>query len=299
MAKGQGHNVHRIVVLDGGLSTQLEIRGAEFSGQLWTGRALLEHPEMVREAHHDFVDAGAEIISTASYQVSRAGFLEVGLTAEDADRALVRSVELAREATKGTHVRVAASVGPYGAILHDGSEYRGNYGLSQQALEDFHRERIEILASSHPDFFAVETIPEITEAKAVAAVLADYPDIPAWVSFSCADDRHISSGETIEDAVAAIADLPSLIAVGVNCLPPEFIAPLATRIAAVSDIPIIGYPNRGGVWDAATETWSGHTPKTLAQWLGTWRDAGVTYVGGCCGHGATAIAQLKETLASA
>jgi homocysteine S-methyltransferase len=284
--------VTNVVVLDGGLSTQLEYLGADFSGDLWTGRALLDNPDIVRQAHQDFVDAGAQIITSASYQVSRRGFIAAGLTAADADRALVASVELAREATANTAVQVAASVGPYGATLHDGSEYRGNYGIDQAVLEDFHRERIAVLASARPDFFAVETIPEITEARAVVAVLRDYPAIPAWISFSCADDAHIASGETIEDAVAAVAGLPGLVAVGINCVPPESVSALVTRIAAVTDIPIIGYPNRGGVWDATTNSWVGHTPLSLAQWREQWEGLGVRFIGGCCGHGADAIAEL-------
>lgn len=281
-----------MVVLDGGLSTQLEHLGADFSGDLWTGRALLDNPDIVRQAHQDFVDAGAQIITSASYQLSRQGFVEAGLSIADADRALIASVTLAREATANTAVRVAASVGPYGATLHDGSEYRGNYGIDQAVLEDFHRERIAVLASAAPDVFAVETIPEITEARALVAVLRDYPEIPAWISFSCADDAHIASGETIEDAVAAVAGLPGLIAVGINCVPPESVSALVTRIAAVTDIPIIGYPNRGGVWDAATNTWVGQTPLSLAQWMVELKDLGVAFIGGCCGHGADAIAEL-------
>ena len=285
-----------VVVLDGGLSTQLERHGADFSGRLWTGKALLEKPDVVERAHRDFVDAGAAIISTASYQVSRSGFSAEGLTASDADLALTRSVEIARAATAGTDVKVAASVGPYGATLHDGSEYRGNYGVDQGTLEVFHRERIAVLAAATPDYFAVETIPEITEARALVAVLADFPEIPVWVSFSCGDDAHLVSGEPIEDAARVVAVLPQIVAIGMNCVPPENVAPLARRIASVTDTPIISYPNRGGQWDSATNTWSGQTPKTLAQWWPQWHAAGVTFVGGCCGHDATAIAQLRDVL---
>jgi len=285
-----------VVVLDGGLSTQLERHGADFSGRLWTGKALLEKPDVVERAHRDFVDAGAAIISTASYQVSRSGFSAEGLSASDADLALTRSVEIARAATAGTDVKVAASVGPYGATLHDGSEYRGNYGVDEGTLEVFHRERIAVLAAATPDYFAVETIPEITEARALVAVLADFPEIPVWVSFSCGDDAHLVSGEPIEDAARAVAGLPQLVAIGMNCVPPENVAPLASRIASVTDTPIISYPNRGGQWDSATNTWSGQTPKTLAQWWPQWHAAGVSFVGGCCGHDATAIAQLRDVL---
>ena len=285
-----------VVVLDGGLSTQLERHGADFSGRLWTGKALLEKPDVVERAHRDFVEAGATIISTASYQVSRSGFIAEGLSASDADLALTRSVEIARAATAGTGVKVAASVGPYGATLHDGSEYRGNYGVDQATLEVFHRERIAVLAAAKPDYFAVETIPEITEARALVAVLADFRDIPVWVSFSCGDDAHLVSGEPIEDAARVVAVLPHIVAIGMNCVPPENVAPLARRIASVTDTPIIGYPNRGGQWDSATNTWSGQTPKTLAQWWPQWHAAGVSFVGGCCGHDATAIAQLRDVL---
>ena len=285
-----------VVVLDGGLSTQLEHHGADFSGRLWTGRALLEKPDVVERAHRDFVEAGATVISTASYQVSRAGFVAEGLTADDADLALTRSVEIARAATAGTDVKVAASVGPYGATLHDGSEYRGNYGVDQGILENFHRERIAVLASAKPDYFAVETIPELTEARALVAVLADFPEIPVWVSFSCRDDAHLVSGAAIEDAARTVDALPQLVAIGMNCVPPENVAPLARRIASVTDTPIIGYPNRGGQWDSATNTWSGQTPKTLAQWWPDWRAAGVSFVGGCCGHDASAIAELRQAL---
>ena len=285
-----------VVVLDGGLSTQLERHGADFSGRLWTGKALLEKPDVVERAHRDFVEAGAMIISTASYQISRSGFIAEGMTAVDADLALTRSVEIARAATQGTDVKVAASVGPYGATLHDGSEYRGNYGVDQGTLEDFHRERIAVLAAAKPDYFAVETIPELTEARALVAVLADYPEIPVWVSFSCGDEAQLASGETIEEAARTVAVLPQLVAVGMNCVPPENVAPLARRIASVTDTPVIGYPNRGGQWDSVTNSWSGQTPRTLAQWWPQWHAAGVSFVGGCCGHDAAAIAQLRDVL---
>lgn len=286
------------VVLDGGLSTQLEVLGAKFSGALWTGRALLENPDIVRQAHKDFVDAGAEIISTASYQLSRAGFVAEGLSEADADRALVRSVEIAKDAVAGTTAKVAASIGPWGATMHDGSEYRGNYGVSQEFLENFHRERMSVLAQAKPDYWAVETIPEVTEAKALATVLAEFADIPAWVSFSCQDDSHVASGEPIADAVRAVTGVPSVMAVGVNCVPPENVAGLARAIRSATDLPIIAYPNRGGIWDAASGDWQGQSPKPLAEWLPEWAPIGVHMVGGCCGHGASDIRALRDSVDS-
>lgn len=289
-------NSRPLTVLDGGLSTQLDAEGATFSGPLWTARALLETPELVERAHRAFVEAGAEIISTASYQISRSGFLEAGMSVEDADRALLESVLVAKRASAGTATTVAASVGPWGATLHDGSEYRGNYGQSQTFLEDFHRERLLVLAEGKPDYFAIETIPEITEAKAVCEAIQSVPGIPFWVSFSCSTGTQLASGEPIRDAVLAIQHTPGLMALGVNCVPPENVESLLREISAVSDLPLIAYPNRGGIWDPDSGEWSGRHSAPLADWAPSWQAAGVSLLGGCCGYGASDIRELSQSL---
>lgn len=291
-----GEAMKHFTVLDGGLSTQLELHGAEIAGVLWTGAALVETPELVEAAHRDFVLAGAEIITTASYQLSRAGFVAAGRTPEEADRALLASVELARRVTKGTGARVAASIGPWGATRHDGSEYLGNYGVSQEFLENFHRERIAVLAHAAPDFFAVETIPEITEARAIAAVLADFSHIPSWFSFTASDDSHLPSGEAIEDAVLAVVSIPNLVAVGVNCVAGEHVQGLATAITTVTSLPVIAYPNKGGHWDPDSAEWQNQGETSLASGAEVWRAAGVRYLGGCCGYDATDIKALRRVL---
>jgi len=288
----------RPVILDGGLSTQIQLRGGDMSGSLWSAKALLDQPEVVEQAHRDFVAAGSDVVITASYQVSREGFVSAGLTPQDADDALQASVAVARLATEGSNTLVAASVGPYGAILHDGSEYRGNYGLSQEFLESFHRARLEVLASCEPDFFAVETIPDVTEARAIAAVLADLPDIPAWFSFTASDEAHLPSGESIEEAVLAVSALPALYAVGVNCVAPQHVRGLVHRIGAVSDSPIIVYPNSGGVWSAGEETWLGGNPPDLADWFSQWGGDTVRIIGGCCGVDAAEIVNLARSISS-
>lgn len=286
------------VILDGGLSTQIQIRGGDTSGSLWSARVLLDTPELVQAAHHDFVVAGSGVVITASYQVSRQGFMAAGLDAVAADEALRTSVVVARNATVGSTTRVAASVGPYGAILHDGSEYRGNYGETQEFLEAFHRERLEVLAHASPDFFAVETIPDVLEATALRTVLADMPEIPAWFSFTARDEAHLASGQAIEEAIAVVADLPSLHAVGVNCVAPEFVEGLVSRIQAVCDAPIIVYPNSGGVWSAGEESWSGDHPFDPTQWWDRWQNLGVDIIGGCCGVDAGDIQKLARSIAS-
>jgi homocysteine S-methyltransferase len=279
-------------LIDGGLSTELERLGAKIEGELWTGRALLDDPSLVASAHRAFALAGAEVVISSSYQLSRQGFIEVGLSAADADEALRNSIRVAREAVSGTDAKVAASIGPYGAVLHDGSEYRGDYTVTQADLEEFHAQRLAVLLEESPDFLAIETIPNLIEARALAQVLKDVM-VPKWFSFTAASDELLWSGEKVEDAVKIIADLPNLIAVGFNCVAPELVAGLATRIRPLFSGEIIAYPNRGGIWDSAKGIWLGNEPRSLSSWLSEWQTAGVTWVGGCCGTDSNDIAALR------
>ena len=282
-------------VIDGGLSTELERLGAKIQGELWTGRALLEDPAVVAEAHRAFALAGAEVVISSSYQLSRQGFEEIGLTAADADEALRQSIRVAKDAVAGTNAKVAASIGPYGAVLHDGSEYRGVYAVGQAELEKFHSERLAVLLEESPDYLAIETISNVVEAKALAQVLKNV-DVPKWFSFTAGSSELLWSGEKVEDAVREIAELPNLVAVGFNCVAPELVAGLAERIKPLINAEIIAYPNRGGTWDSAAGVWLGNEPRELASWLDEWTAAGVTWVGGCCSTDSRDIAAVKDAL---
>lgn len=284
------------VVVDGGLSTQLEVLGHDVSGGLWTARVLLEDPGVITRAHIDYVEAGADVVITASYQVSRAGFEEAGLTADAADAALIASIDAARFAVDGSSAKVAASVGPYGAILHDGSEYRGNYGLSRTWLADFHAERIDILLGGTPDLLAVETIPDVREAEALADVLAAAGGPAAWVCFSARDGEHLRAGQSIEEAVSVAAGIAGVQAVGINCTDPRYVTELVGRIRATVDLPIIVYPNAGGAWDAGDGQWRGGGGGLGVGLVGQWLAAGATAIGGCCGTDAAVVRRIGVAL---
>ena len=289
------------VVVDGGLSTQLGRLGQDTTGLLWTGRVLLDDPAAVTQAHRDFVAAGAGVVITASYQVSRQGFLEVGMTADQADYALLSSIVAARAAIDGRAVRVAASVGPYGAILHDGSEYRGDYGLTRRELSDFHRDRIQVLVGGRTDLLAVETIPDLLEAEAIVDVLAEYADVPAWMTFSTADSERLWAGQTIEDAILVAARAPNVIGVGINCTDPRHVTGLLHRIGGVTDLPTIVYPNAGGSWDSRGGEWRGARsdgPQFSSSAVEDWVLAGARAVGGCCGTDDRTIRMIANVLGS-
>ena len=282
--------------IDGGLASELEARGHDLTGDLWSARLLRDDPGAIRDVHTTYFLAGARIGISASYQASRSGFERHGLAAEDADRLLGLSVDLVREAREAAAAQgaahpmlVAASVGPYGATLHDGSEYRGRYGVAHDDLVAFHRERLEVLVAAEPDLLAIETVPDVDEARAIVEALDGY-HVPAWMSFSCVDDARTCAGQPVEDAARLVADA-GLDAVGVNCTKPEHIAGLVARIrAAQPELAIVLYPNAGRVWDGHASVWLGDGSDRLPdRAVSSWFDAGAGLVGGCCGLGPDAV----------
>ncbi|MHC2184418.1 homocysteine S-methyltransferase [Rathayibacter agropyri] len=278
------------VLIDGGLGTELEDRGAATGSALWSARVLLDEPDRVRDAHRAFAAAGARVAVTASYQVSVSGFAAAGLPATLAERALRDSVAIAREAQDGW---VAASVGPYGASLADGSEYRGDDGLTVAELAEWHGSRLHTLAAAAPDVLAVETIPSVREVRAVVAALRGSP-VPAWISVS-ARDGTTAAGEPLADAFAAAAASDDVLGVGVNCCPPGDVAD-AIRIArSVTDKLVVVYPNSGEEWDARERRWTGDAAFEPAL-VASWRHAGAGLIGGCCRVGPAALAALGRSL---
>lgn len=293
----------RTVVLDGGMSNQLESAGHDLGDELWSARLLAERPEAVTEAHLAYFEAGADVAITASYQATFEGFAKRGIDRARAAELLALSVESAREAARRARTRgatrplwVAASVGPYGAMLADGSEYRGRYGLTVAELERFHRPRIETLAAARPDALALETVPDIDEAEALLRAVRGV-GVPAWLSYSVAGDR-TRAGQPLEAAFALAADADEVIAVGVNCCAPEDARAAIETAARVTGKPVVAYPNSGETWDATTRSWTGRTTFTPEQ-VRAWHTAGAQLIGGCCRVGPEAVADIARTLAEA
>ncbi|MFF3350583.1 homocysteine S-methyltransferase [Streptomyces sp. NPDC002779] len=278
------------VVLDGGMSNQLEAAGHDLSDELWSARLLAERPEAITEAHLAYFEAGADVAITASYQATFEGFAGRGIGPERAAGLLSLSVELARAAARRAQAErplwVAASVGPYGAMLADGSEYRGRYGLSVDALERFHRPRLEVLAAAGPDVLALETVPDTDEARALLRAVRGL-GVPVWLSYSVAGDR-TRAGQPLRDAFALAADADEVIAVGVNCCAPQDVDAAITTAARTTGKPVVVYPNSGESWNARTRTWQGRSTFTPSQ-VRTWRDKGARLIGGCCRVGPETI----------
>ena len=287
-------NNQSIAIIDGAMATELEGRGCDLNDALWSAKVLLEQPELIRAVHLDYFNAGADIAITASYQATVEGFAKRGLSREQAANLIKKSVQLAQEARDEFWAKeenqigreyplIAGSVGPYGAYLADGSEYRGDYKLSEDELIAFHRPRVEALIASGADLLACETIPCGVEARALIRLLAEFPGMTAWFTFTAKDGGHISNGESISDVAAFLDKQPQAAAIGINCTSPLYIPSLIREIKKSTDKPVIVYPNSGEVYDASTNTWHGETScDSFGLQSKDWYEAGASLIGGCC-----------------
>jgi homocysteine S-methyltransferase len=295
-------------VLDGGMATELEKRGLKLDGPLWSAQVLESSPELIVAVHRDYLEAGADCLLTASYQVSVEGFVEIGRGPEDAAlsaaRAFQKSVELAEQARRDYQLRssrpvwIGGSLGPYGAMLHNGAEFHGNYECSFDELVAFHQRRIAELAGTSADFLALESIPSLEEARAILAALESHPDVPAYLSFTCRDGQYISHGETLRACGELLELHPQVVGMGVNCTAPEWIGSLVRELVPVTGKPILVYPNSGEGWDAVHRCWLGDGQiQEFGQLAKGWRDAGARWIGGCCRTGPEHVRAVAEIFA--
>src|SRR5277367_3374962 len=283
-------------VLDGAMATELERKGFDLDGPLWSAHVLETSPQAISAVHCDYLEAGADCLLTASYQVSAEGFEKMGRNPQDASRdaanALRASVTIAEEVRKEYQARsprriwIAASLGSYGAMLHNGAEYHGNYHCSFDELVEFHRPRIAVLAQTNADLLAFESIPSLEEARAILVALGPHPDLPVYLSFTCRDGSHVSHGETLRTCAELLDKQPQVVGIGVNCTAPELIDSLVGELARVTSKPIIVYPNSGEQWDAVHQCWYGDRQiQQFAELAQRWKSTGAQWIGGCCRTG--------------
>ncbi len=296
----------KTILLDGGMGSELDRQGFDVNSALWSAQLLIENPAAIKAVHLAYLRAGAECVTTASYQASVPGFASMGYTTEQARQFILRSVDIARAAcdefiqeNPGIDYRpmVAASIGPYGAYLADGGEYRGDYRVDTNQLHDFHHQRLLWLDDSDADVIACETIPDYEEAEVLANLLVEL-QTPAWVSFSCRDGKCISDGSLIRDTASLFKDHATVVAVGVNCTAPQYMTSLIGEIQrAMTNLAIVVYPNSGENYNAATKSWLGtETPLECADAAGEWVQTGAKIIGGCCRMGPAHIDEIAKTL---
>jgi len=299
---------HGVFILDGGLATALETNGYDLKDDLWSAKVLLENPDAICDVHRQFLEAGADCIITATYQASYLGFQRRALSETETSKIMRSAVRLAMhtrddfweglDTPRERHrPLVAASIGPYGAYLADGSEFTGRYRIDEHALYSFHRARWQTLANAGADLLACETIPSESEARVLLKLLQETPDTWAWLSFSCSDGVHIGDGTALCDLALECDTVANVAAIGINCTSPEFIGSLVTEIRRVSTKPIVVYPNSGEIYDADSKTWtSTQSAIDVVEAAPEWLRLGATGIGGCCRIGSDTITRLRHQL---
>ncbi|XP_053563773.1 uncharacterized protein LOC128654113 [Bombina bombina] len=299
-----------VKILSGGLSTELEAAGFLLQGDpLWSARLLHTNPQAIKNVHTSFLSSGADVLSTATYQASIEGFKDhLELNVEEAAKLIHVGVQIAKEAADEYNMQspvkkeiiIAGSIGPYGAFLHDGSEYTGSYvsNMSTEELKDWHRAQMQCLVSSGVDMLALETIPSQKEAEALVQLLREFPNMKAWLSFSCQSITSTAYGDIFGDAVRVAMGSNQLVAIGVNCCSPAFVGPLLASANKNNDLDIkwIAYPNSGEEWDHSLG-WKGcNTKMPLTEHAVEWVQLGARWIGGCCRTSPSDIANLEKVL---
>jgi homocysteine S-methyltransferase len=294
------------VVLDGALATELEHHGADLNDPLWSACCLIDSSELIYRVHKDYLEAGADVLTTATYQASVQGFMERGFEVRDAEGFLRRGVELAirarddfwqEEANRAGRLKplVAVSIGPFGACLYDGSEYHGRYAAGWSEVEDFHRARLQILTSAGGDLLAFETIPSLQEGEILLRLLREFPGQYAWLSFSCSDASHVSHGEAFQRCVQLATGQEQLAAIGINCTAPRHVQSLLGAAGGAA-CPLLVYPNSGETWVAGDHHWVGQGGEDFNP--KAWFQSGARLIGGCCRTGPADIAAIRLALKS-
>jgi len=293
------------IVIDGALATELEDRGCDLNSSLWSAEVLIHKPELIYQVHLDYFLAGADVAITASYQASTAGLAQHGLSLSTARELICKSVDLAKRASSEVQRQnpsrncfVAGSVGPYGAFLANGAEYRGDYQLPEEAMKDFHRPRVQALIEAGVDLLAFETIPSFQEIHALVALLLEFPSMTCWMSFTLRDENHISDGTPLGQVLKLLNTSVQVVAVGVNCIPEETVSNALSSLSSRTRKPLLAYPNSGEIYDASSKTWSGHRAQGchLVDRVKEWHNLGAKLVGGCCRTSPEDIRIVKTTL---
>lgn len=294
------------IIIDGALASELQRRGCDLNDSLWSAKVLIEQPDLIRQVHYDYFKAGADCATTASYQASPLGFAKKGISLDESIKLIKKSVELAQQAKeqyltqigKNKPLFIAGSVGPYGAYLADGSEYTGNYQLSEEEFIEFHQTRIQALIDAKADILACETLPNFAEIKALVKVLKQYPTMTAWFSFTLKDANHLSDGSPLKEVIDYLNNVDQVVSVGINCIALEEVTAALTVLQTLTRKPLIVYPNSGEQYDPTTKQWhKNHQHNcTFKNQLPTWLKLGAKLIGGCCQTTPKDIAEIADYL---
>ena len=294
------------IVIDGALASELQRRGCDLNDSLWSAKVLIEQPELIQQVHYDYFVAGADCAITASYQATPMGFAPKGIELEESIKLIKTSVKLAQQAKmqylndikQDKALLIAGSVGPYGAYLANGSEYTGDYQLSESEFIAFHKDRVAALIDAGVDILACETMPSFFEIKALAKLIQQFPMVNCWFSLTLKDQKHISDGTPLTEVIEYLNSIEQIVSVGINCIALEKVTPALEVLSKLTSKPLIVYPNSGEQYDPTTKQWhKNHDHNcTFANQLDVWINLGAKLIGGCCQTTPDDIVEIYQLL---
>lgn len=294
------------MIIDGALASELQRRGCDLNDSLWSAKVLIEQPELIQQVHYDYFKAGADCAITASYQATPMGFAQKGIELEESIKLIKTSVKLAQQAKmqylndikQDKALLIAGSVGPYGAYLANGSEYTGDYQLSESEFIAFHKDRVTALIDAGVDILACETMPSFLEIKALVKLIQQFPMVNCWFSLTLKDQQHISDGTPLTEVIEYLNGIEQIVSVGINCIALEKVTPALEVLSKLTSKPLIVYPNSGEQYDPTTKQWhkNHHHNCTFANQLDTWIKLGAKLIGGCCQTTPEDIVEIHQLL---
>jgi homocysteine S-methyltransferase len=288
----------RPILLDGAMGTELEHRGVDTSTPIWSALALLEAPRLIEQIHREYLEAGAEIITTNTFRTHRRNLERVGM-GEEAGRLTALAVAIAQAAVRSYRVENAKrspnpAEGRVAFVAGGISPLEDSYTMAPLPRRVYLHEHAEMagnLAAAGVDLLLLETMKEIAESEAAAEAAAG-TKLPFGVSFICKLDGRLFSGESLAEAVRAI-EPHGPVFVGVNCTAAPSIGVALAELRAATKLPISVYANPSHTEDY--QHWGeseAAEPATYARLAVEWLQGGAHLVGGCCGTTPEHIAHL-------
>lgn len=273
-----------VFILDGAMGTELERRGFDTSLSGWTAWALVREPELVLRIHEDYVDAGADIITTNTFRTNPYSHKTTGLDPKELTKT---ACELAKIAIGGKYNKyIAGSVAPV-CDCFSPEMFPG-----MKAAQNDHYEHCLNLKEGGVDFILAETMNSIKEAEIVLNQTKEL-NLQAMVSFTLNKDGNILNGDSLIDAYYRVVEFKPT-AFLINCTPIRIIEKVIEGLLSISRIPIGIYPNFGEPIDRQFSEYL--TPEEFAEILSSFKEKGIKILGGCCGTTPEHIRALKNIL---
>ena len=285
----------KIKLLDGSMSFPMEQLGYNLKNKLWTGKALINNPDLIKDIHKGYIDAGADFISTSTYQISFDRLKNMGYQSEEIKKIFQKSVDIVKDAIEESklkkEIKIVGSFGPYASYDPEASEYIGEYDSTDIEIKKFHLNNIRIIEETDLDIILYETIPCLREIKILSEALS-HSTKEIWISITCNEEMEFRDGSSFKDACEIISKIEKITTMGINCFSPLLVKKAIDLLKKYSNKKILIYPNSGEIYNPKERFWTGNNEfnnSMIKNWLSLYPDI----IGGCCRIGYDDIKKMR------